>query len=419
MAVDIVAQFLNTRALDLGPDDARLEKVKLAAEQVKNRCLENRALAIPLTMIPFAEAMPADDSTVQIVRQAVSDHWNTYLSLFPDEPWTLYQAVALQAVVSAAEEDSDVLAAAVLSSRNAYLCASTRQAQAIANAAFSELDRKYEAAARSQWALTEVQISKLPTIKPPADQVGAGFDEERLKTGLVAAASPNPHHPQNNINAWATEFGSRAANAIAGAFDDGEGEIGTVLDSLSKSVAAEVNRWARSVSAAIAGSSRAVNKRTSLLWWKEAMFSPSLSEGYRNLLPAVAATAASVDLQSLVDAAHPLSVEFFLRGMVSVVTGQSGADKKSFGAWLGDVLDDARGRQLFERLVLDKPQGNDIAPVVRLIAGVSGGSVSLAEVFTRYPQSIEEMEISAEDFSVWLFRELRALDFSNVTTVEA
>ena len=58
------------------------------------------------------------------------------------------------------------------------------------------------------------------------------------------------------------------------------------------------------------------NMRAEVLYWKEALFSPSKKVSYRQLSPDGAVYWAAQDLHLRVPRFHPLSIEFFLRERV-------------------------------------------------------------------------------------------------------
>jgi hypothetical protein len=167
-----------------------------------------------------------------------------------------------------------------------------------------------------------------PTLDAPKIST-ARANQDSLKKKFYAAAGPqyhdpqrgnigtngNPHMPQNAPSQWVTEFGDKMAeavaevvDAVAGAVSIEQSDLSEPFRALASSVSEYVDTTLKAVSAATAG----LQRRTNLLWWKEALFSPSARLSYRDLPRAVAAALMAYDLQQQVPTFSPASVAAFL-----------------------------------------------------------------------------------------------------------
>lgn len=67
---------------------------------------------------------------------------------------------------------------------------------------------------------------------------------------------------------------------------------------------------------AVSGASAGLQRRTNLLWWKEALFSPSARMSYRDMAPSDAVALIAFDMHRHIPTFSPASVAAFLREAV-------------------------------------------------------------------------------------------------------
>jgi hypothetical protein len=190
------------------------------------------------------------------------------------------------------------------------------------------IEKRVDARAEAEWA-TPSSITMPPMTFPETPPINVAatlstIEKAALAKRIEAAAGPsnaagqatggNPHWSTAN-GPWSTEFGNRLADAIVGAFEAaGKGlgiapiDLSSPLESFAKAISVHVDATLKSVSGATAG----LQRRTNLIWWKEALYSPSARCSYRQLPPSSAAALMAFDLHQQIPTFSPASVAAFL-----------------------------------------------------------------------------------------------------------
>ena len=242
----------------------------------------------------------------------------------------------LDALVQASAEDDRVGVSFVSSARNALPFIEAGNEQSIWADVVSEVEKRIDARAEREWAtpssitvpVVNFEVPSIAASKVKAAQV----NRDQLKLKMRAAAGPqfnspqgvtgtngNPHWPQAN-GPWVAEFGERMGEAIAEVIESAadntaieQPNLTEPLQGLVGAVVGHVDATLRAVSDATSG----LQRRTNLLWWKEALFSPSARVSYRDLPLPVSATLMAFDLHQQVPSFSPASVWAFLSETVA------------------------------------------------------------------------------------------------------
>jgi hypothetical protein len=249
------------------------------------------------------------------------------------------------------------------------------------------------------------------TIKVPKLALGA-VNIDDLTAKLSAAVGPtntvpsdqNPYWPNSNV-AWANEFSRRAANVLNSAISQAFAPLPAAFQTSLSQITGQIEQVLAGYAHQIASIPTAVTKRTQLLWWKEARYSPMLDRSYRTLQPCHAAVQMAVDLYSQVLELTPVSVEYFLREAVLALIPEN----PSFT--LKVLQDDIAAFEFRNRLNASIPKRDvdigrrTVIEVITDVAQAKGISSDL-RWWTGLP---EQTELVASDWAVWIFRELQSL----------
>ena len=160
----------------------------------------------------------------------------------------------------------------------------------------------------------------------------------------------------------------------------------------------------QAVSSATAG----LQRRTNLLWWKEALFSPSVGMSYRAMLPVEAAALMAFDMHRSVPTFSPSGVAAFLReatvGLPTIDQEQKCAIqelvKKTRDA---DILAEFR-REAAE--LVSAPVGR--SSVLALVGHPSVAAHMEDREFRDRVGVEPDTTLTLPEWSVWLFRDLQA-----------
>lgn len=429
MSEDVLLRFLSNGLIDVGGDDAKLEKLRAAAGDLAAALKKVPSKAASFALVAFDPRAPLDDPVVREGLEALKHRWATYVNTFSGPPIAVVRAMLLDAIAQAAAEDDRIGVAFVTSARNALPFMGAGDERAIWADVVTQIEERVDARAEAEWA-TPSSISvpamafEVPALDAPKIST-ARANRDTLKKKLYAAAAPqyhdpqqgnvatsgNPYWPQPNQGQWVTEFGDRMAVAVADVVDAVAGNVSIEQADLSEpfralasSVSAYVDTTLKSVSAATAG----LQRRTNLLWWKEALFSPGARLSYRDLPPTAAAALMAYDLHQQVPTFSPASVAAFL--FEAVVGLPTVEQDKTFS--IRELVEEAQTHASLASLraagvdLIASPEGR--GPVMALIAH-AGAPASRAEAdFRRLTGVPPDAPITLPAWATWVFREMQA-----------
>lgn len=428
----ILQGFLNKGLIDVGGDDAKLEKLAQAAGDLSAALKKNPSKALAFSLIAFDPDAPEADPVVQEALAALQNRWATYRNTFSATPIAVIRAMLLDALVAAAAEDDRVGVCFVASARNALPLLPVDNERDIWIDIVEEVERRVDIRAEAEWATPEsIAISPMKYDAPklsPAEVLIGEVSKGELQKGMSAAAGPqyvneqgsavtsngNPHwlnQNQNQQQHWAGEFGRRAGTAIATALNTALGEIevrqpdlAQPFAKLAEAVSGYVDDTLKAVSAATAG----LQRRTNLLWWREALFSPSAGKSYRTLPPTVAAALMALDLFETVPLFSPASVSAFLDETVLRLAGTGDGAKRTVRDLVTEAQDEAALAPLRSAAVglTIEPEGR--GPLLALIGHSTHIGARDAASFQRLTGVPANSELDPVAWSGWLFRELQA-----------
>ena len=354
MEQEFLMRFLEIGVIDLKGDDSKLEKLRLTAKDL-SAVLEKAPAKTPsFTMVAADPSIAATDPTVEEAMTALRKQWETVANAFSGRPVAILRAILLDAIVTAARADAAIAVAFVNTARNALAHAETSDEIEIWRDAVSEIETSVDARAESEWATPETITVEALQFSPPAallvERETVEMDRETLKAKIHSAAgpwgptSPNQHQPHSNPQAWSQEFANKLSIAIAEEVDavveslaPAPVDLSGPLTSLAKAVTLHVERALASFSGATAG----LQRRTNLLWWKEALYSPSAHASYLDLPLFEASALMALDLHEQVPTYSPASVSAFLREAIRSLSNETDGEG-SVGRDVGALLQEAR-----------------------------------------------------------------------------
>ena len=227
-----------------------------------------------------------------------------------------------------------------------------------------------------------------------------------------AGGGENPHTHGPNDWHWPVFFAERAAKGLSEEINAALSTQNKSLTSISNSIQEALDSYLAGlkpylghVSFSILQSSQSLNKRSDLIWWKQALYSHRLDSGYRTLDPLALAVSMAVDLADNVSPIHPKSVDFFLKEALRDVLGDETDKEVAVTELLGQLqkLSDAE-KQLLEDLFNENESRKSFgACMVDMIKE----NIKPDEFFKRTGLDIRA-KISFGQLTVWLFHDLQA-----------
>ena len=364
---------------------------------------------------------PATDPVVTEALEALSKRWTTYVNTFASTPVAVVRAMLLDALTQAATSDDRIGIAFVTSARNTLPFMEVGDEKAIWADVVAEIEAKVDARAEAEWATPESIALPPFSFEAPAAPapkiVHATVNHDALTKRLQAAAGPqsanvqtngNPHWPTAN-GPWVAEFGARASEAITEVVEGAAAAIRVSEIDIAgplKELTTAVTNYVEGTLAAFSGATAGLQRRTGLLWWKEALYSPTARVSYRELKPDAAAALMAVDLHNQLPTFSPASVSAFLHEAVLLHPGIQKTESRS----IGDLMETARHspelaplRRAAAALFL-QPKGR--GPLLALVAH-SRTSLSASD-FRDQVGIPSDTSLSMPAWATWLFREFQA-----------
>lgn len=423
MEQEFLLKFLEIGAIDLKGDDTKLEKLRSTSKDLSAALRKEPSKTASFTMVAADPNIAATDPTVDEAMAALCNRWKTVANAFSGRPVGILRAILLDAIVQSARSDDAIAVAFVNTARNALAHAETCDEAEIWREAVSEIETKVDARAEAEWATPEMVTVAPLHYTPPApvstDYETPTVDRDELKARIHSAAGPwgpsenNPHQLTNNPNAWSQVFADKMSVAISKALDEMAGELAPVpvdlsgpLSTLAKAVTIHVDEALASFSGATAG----LQRRTNLLWWKEALYSQSSHASYLDLPPFEASALMALDLHKQVPTYSPASVSAFLREAIRCLPVEKG-DQGNGERDVVLLVHDARTTPLMEPFralaaqYTPAPVGR--GPLLSLI-GHPQGSGAVEAITLRVLGGVDgSTKMTPSDWGTYLFRELQ------------
>src|SRR5579884_1378575 len=422
----VLLKFLENGLVNVGGDDVKLEKLSATSSDLATFLKNAPEKTASFALIAFDPEAPVNDPVVADTLEALKKRWLTYGNTFPTAPIAVVRAMLLDAIVQAAEEDERVAVVFAACARNVLPYIEAGSERAIWADVVRENERRVDARAEAEWLTpSTVNVEKLKLSKPPAVKINTGkakVDKELLLNKIFAASgphkpdgtssgpSPNPYWP-NAGQQWSLQFAPKLTAALAETID-AVGAAGKVealdfsapLDHFSVEVSDYSAQLLKVFGAATAG----LQRRTNLLWWKEALFSSSAQTSYRNLTPTVAAATMALDLYLQLPTLSPVSVAAFLQEAVRSLPQTSTSSSHT----LHHLFAEARSHNELRELrrvagaVVSAPEGRGF--LLSLIAHTDAATEISNSKFRELVGVPADTSLNLPEWSTWLFRELQA-----------
>lgn len=337
MSSEYLMRFLDIGVIDIKGDDTKLDKLRATAKDLSAALKKAPAKTVSFTMVAADPGVASDDPTIQEAMAALRKQWETVSNAFSSPPVAILRAVLLDAIVQASRSDDAIAVGFVNTARNALAHAETASESVVWREAVGEIEGKVDARAEQEWATPEMITIDALEYTPPAAAAPKykvpTVDRAALQTSIHRSAGPwngnpsNQHAPHSNPQQWAASFAEHMTEVIGGQLDTlAQGlapapvDLSGPLMTLATAVTAHVEKALASFSGATAG----LQRRTNLLWWKEALYSPSVHESYLDLPAFEAAALMALDLHEQVPTYSPASVSAFLKEAIRCVPADPG-----------------------------------------------------------------------------------------------
>ncbi|MCY1005807.1 GTPase-associated system all-helical protein GASH [Nannocystis pusilla] len=311
-------------------------KIEKAAVTVAEQLRAKPPLLIEAILAALDPEVSDTDPAVARAEQALIAEWKAMRSIHINSPVGLLRAILLDACSRAAEGRNAAIL--WLTAADTLPHARLGREEAAARRMLEMLAQRTEQAAlaRPMMPAEPRPVSLSPTKASMAVSAPTQVEREHLLQRVAATVHPNYRNnglpnpnqfvPSQNPQHWSWEFADRMNALLAdeldrlgAAFAQSQTQLATRMQSLEADVLKalgdmliEQQRWVHDAFTASEARKQAEELRLNALWWSEALYSPSLRRGYRELPVPIAAVAMAVDLLDQVTKPAPASVVYLL-----------------------------------------------------------------------------------------------------------
>ncbi|MDE0159822.1 MAG: GTPase-associated system all-helical protein GASH [Candidatus Dadabacteria bacterium] len=413
----LLDRFLEKGLLDLKGNDEWYGHITSTAMSLSNYLRANPEKIVPFTyaaLLPdVGDKNPAIEKTLDLLKA----EWRTYASVSMSSPKNMLRVIILDALLANAESDDATKSALALLLASALPHLSFGKEEEIWKTALDELLSAVERSAEVAWTVpSQISVPDFPKINVPTIRIpvkSGEVDKEALEKGMCAAAGPtdaegqptdgNQHWP-NYEQSWSSEFASYAASAISEAISKAMGPktVSVKPEALAKVLTNAIVNHLESFTDQLASTTHGVEMRSRLLWWKEALVSPSAHISYREIDHKAVPGLMAYDYQAVLPSLAPSSVSAFLVETVRTLLPDDEA--APLVEWL-QALATLPHAEALRSTVREVVFADGYCPLVSLVALDKPGAKSIKKrtVFT------PDLSLTASQFGLLIFLELQAM----------
>ncbi len=395
----MLQKFLNLNFIR-NIEDETLSKLKKSSGALVKKFSKKKAKIISYTLIALDPEVKANSPDLNEAKNIIIKNWKTFLANNNDTAITIIRAVILEALEIISKE-THFACMIWLTSRNIIKHYNLGRERELLNNFLLDLGNKIEKGAIESWSLiSEANLEKASVkINEPT---GIVVDQATLQKYLEDASGPTNKAGQTNYEnpnpiwtnsgqTWSHEFAPRAAKGIAIVLNNAMKEQ-TKAFKINHSQIETLQKDKRS------------QLRAQLLWWKEACYSESLKQSYRELNDGLLQIALAYDYSLFLPFIYPTSVDYFLKETHRVLISE--IDKRM---------------KISEILNLIKAASNDLKAIFfeekieegRLsLMNFLRGLINDENKLTQFKNLVgisSTTEISLDEFLLWIFHDLQAL----------
>lgn len=421
---NLLMDLLEAGLLPVGDNDEHVARLERASASLAEELTHAPEKAIAAVLVGLdAEAEPDEPAFAQ-AEEHVRREWKTLRNAHPDRPRVLLRAVILEACRQASESPriAGVVLMTALGPLHAGLVRMGREQDAVRRLLLALSHRlEREIVARSDGrAVAQIPALSTGGATPPKAQVSKIASDDVLLRVVAAAGphdanskagpNPNPHWP-NQGTPWSYEFAPRMTQALVQAVNLG---IERTLQSIQQQ--AELDRawvterlsehaaYLKNLADALGAQQPSHQIRLDVLWWQEALYSPTLQQSYRALSPVAAAVAMAHDLHRFAPPLAPASLAYVLSEATARLPGAGHGERVPLLELLARLTEAPQLREL----VAPPTALHGRAPLLHLVEAAAHGAPSTTASLRAHTGFSTEAAVDLPTLAMWCFRDLQA-----------
>lgn len=417
-------KLLNLGLVEIGSDDLRFEKMQSASVALAAKFEEEPSVLVPATLVALDEMTDENEPLFDLVEELVASEWKTLRNTHVNRPRVLLRSIIIDAIANSAANNAKI--AAVVWNTAASPIRHQQVRLGKASTALKDLLTgasklaENEAVVRAGFVASapKKRRRKAPSQEKAQFSLSAAINDDDVLPNVARSTgpqhpqspnldSPNPHWPNQNQH-WANEFATRMATALSKAVNLGNArfaeslgeELARYLGEFEKQLTEQV-RDVEQLQSNMVQTHESSRMRLDVLWWSEALYSPLLEVGYRELDSSVAAVAAAIDLSNIVPALSPASVAYILDETLRRAFASTGDNGQPVQDFLDDVT---KARVDFGEQLPLTPTNSVRLPLIDLVGEAADGSTVSADTIRQRAGVDPELQLSTGEFAMWIFR---------------
>ena len=417
MSDRLLDRFLEKGLLDLKGNDEWYGHITLTAKSLSTYLRANPEEMVPFTYAALLPDVGDKDPAIEKTLGLLKARWKTYASVSMASPKVMLRAIILDALIANAESDDTTKSALALLLASVLPHLSVGKEKEVWKTALDDLLCAVERKAEVAWTVpSRISVPVFPKINVPTIRfsVKAGeFNKQALEKGMYAAAGPSDaqgqptsgnEHWSNQQESWSHEFAPLAASAISKAISAATGtNTGSAnTKALAEALTGAIVNHLESFVGQIASTTHGVEMRSRLLWWKEALVSPSARVSYRDIDRQAVPGLMAYDYQAVLPSLAPASVSAFLLETVRTLQPDNGAEP--LVEWLQALAEEPHAEALREA-IREIAFADGYRPLVSLVILDEPGAKSIKDRTVFAP----DLLLTAGQFGLLIFLELQAM----------
>ena len=420
MDKSILQEYLNLQFIPLD-DDSALEKLKKASTEIAKKLQKDKFKIIPYTLVALDPKIAVEDPFLTEVKDIVIKHWTVFATKASDLLVTYLRAVMLDALQSIS--DNAQFAGIIWLTGSCTLPYYNLDREAnILKAWLENIGNVYEQEAESQWNISsEIQFNNPAPVALNTTVNYSPVNADTLTADFKAASAStsyggeNPYNTNHNYDQWPKFFSKRAGDGVAN-------EVNRALTAQSTSIKkglegyntqlneyfSGLGKYFESISKQMILGSLSIQRRSQLLWVKEALFSVEQKTSYRNIPKSDLPFVLAKDMQSLITFIYPVSVDFFTKEILRNIITDADTKLSFSNLFEADNLKNVQST-LGTQNTIDSSRKPLSSYIQRLVSNQSTIGQMESETGIK-PDS----EISLADFTVYLLHDLQSIKLATL-----
>lgn len=416
---ELLQSLLDAGLIEVGENTEAFQGIVAAADSLAESFLQAPSLSISSTLVALDKNAPISEPSFKLAKDATTSHWPTFSNRFKDEPRQILRMI-LFASLDAASKTSATLSSIIwLTSANVFPYLTLGKEGEIFRTRLASMGERAENAAHNRFREVNRAKGVLPSVKVPEIKAEPVSPPGDYNDKLMRAVGPhpqggdqNPYWPNQANHNWSSQFAPRMAAAISELVNLGVGTTTAATTAALKTLSVEMRQYLTKVEEATRHVSTRDSVRVDAIWWSEALYSPSLRRGYRELHSESAALAMAYDLHQVVGVPAPVSVSYFLRETALKALGATGDTPIAVSLILEHLKAHVEG---VDALLAESPSTDGRLPLLDVVSLVIRKSQSAEALLHKHTGFDRKLKVTAAEFAGICLRDYQARSLAHST----